>query len=297
MKNQGFLLREYQDISYYSCRALESVPHLRHGFSTRRGGAPPQTGHPLNLPNPENSVGDLIERTIASGQRLLSALQLGDASLITLRQVHSNRVHIIKDNRPQRNLSEGDALATRLENVALSVQVADCFPVLIADPVKNAVAAVHSGWRGTLLEILPRTIREMEKAFSSDPSTLLVAVGPGIRSCCFEVGQEVADLFGGSYPGCCSSIDRPGKYHLDLGQILDTQMNQAGVLPEHRHDMAACTRCNPYEFYSYRREGQAAGRMLEFPGHPLITTPGHPSIIEDFLKIFSLKSGVVHLYR
>jgi YfiH family protein len=263
MNNQGFLLREYQNISYYSCRALESVPHLRHGFSTRRGGSPPQTGHPLV---PEKAVGDLTGRNSENRRRFLNALQLGDAHLITLRQVHSNRVHIIKDICPQRNLPEGDAVATRLDNVALSVQVADCMPVLIADPVRKAVAAVHSGWRGTLLEILPQTIREMEKVFSSDPSTLIIAVGPGIRSCCFEVGQEVADRFEESYPGCCSRIDQSGKYHLDLGQILDTQMNLAGVLREHRHDMAACTRCNPYEFYSYRREGQAAGRMLAIIG-------------------------------
>ncbi len=264
MNCQDFLLREYQGISYYSCQALESVPFLRHGFSTRRVEAPSAAkGHPLNF---ENSAGDRTERTSECRCRFLDALQLGDAHLITLKQVHSNRVHIIKDIYNQGNPSEGDALATRLDNVALSVRVADCLPVLIADPVRKAVAAVHSGWRGTLLEILPRTVREMEKAFSSDPSTLLVAVGPGIRSCCFEVGQEVADLFEKPYPGCCSRTDRPGKYHLDLGQILDTQLNSAGVLREHRYDMAACTRCNPYEFYSYRREGSAAGRMLAIIG-------------------------------
>jgi hypothetical protein len=106
----------------------------------------------------------------------------------------------------------------------------------------------------------------MESEFASDPATLLVAVGPGIRACCFEVGQEVADQFEGPYPGCCSSADSPGKYHLDLGQILDIQMNWAGVKPEHRHDMAACTRCNPDEFFSYRREGQTAGRMMAIIG-------------------------------
>ncbi len=263
MNQQGFLLRESQGIPYYACRALDSVPNLRHGFSTRRGGLQPSDKNSFNLGNlPE----DRAEQMNENRRRFLNALRLEDAPLLALRQVHSDRVHIIEDISRHGNLSEGDALATRLENAALSIQVADCLPVLLVDPVRRVIAAVHSGWRGSLSGILPQTIREMERAFGSDPSTLLVAIGPGIRACCFEVGREVAELFEGSYPGCCSSTGSPGKYHLDLGQILDTQMNLAGVRPEHRHDMAACTRCNPDEFFSYRREGPAAGRMMAVIG-------------------------------
>jgi YfiH family protein len=266
MNGKEFLLRESQGIHYYSCCAFERVPHLHHGFSTRCGGAPDLNESSLNL---SNSLWDSPARVSENRRRFLTTLHLEDAHLITLRQVHSNRVHIIKNISSQWNQSEGDALATRVENVALSVQVADCLPVLIADPVANAVAAVHSGWRGTLSQILLQTIREMEKAFNCDPSTLLVAVGPGIRACCFEVGSEVADLFDGQYPGCCSpssAIDNSRKYLLDLGKALDVQMNLAGIQPEHRYDLGACTRCNPNEFFSYRAEGQAAGRMMAVIG-------------------------------
>lgn len=266
MNKESFLLRESQGIRYYTCCAFESVPHLHHGFSTRRGGAPDLNESSLNL---SNSVWDSPARVSENRRRFLSVLHLEDAPLITLRQVHSNRVHIIEDISSQWNKSDGDALATQVENIALAVQVADCLPVLIADPMKNAVAAVHSGWKGTLSHVLLQTIREMEKAFNSDPSTLLIAIGPGIRACCFEVGREVADLFDEAYPGCCSANSangHPGKFLLDLGKALDIQMNLAGIRPEHRHDLGACTRCNPNEFFSYRAEGHAAGRMMAVIG-------------------------------
>jgi len=266
MNEEGFLPRESHGIRFYACCAFESMPHIRHGFSTRSSGAPDLEPSSLNL---GDSSWDSPARVSENRRRFLSALHLEDARLITLHQVHSNRVHIIEDISGQWNQSEGDALATRVENLALSVQVADCLPVLIADPVMNAVAAVHSGWRGTLTRVLPQAIREMGRAFHSDPSTLEVAVGPGIRACCFEIGSEVADLFDKAYPGCCSTgsaVGRPGKCFLDLGKVLDIQMSLAGITPEHRHDLRACTCCNPREFFSYRAEGTAAGRMMAVIG-------------------------------
>jgi YfiH family protein len=263
MGEQGFLLRESQSIHYYTCCAFDSLPNLRHGFSTRNGGSLPFSEESFNL---GCSSRDSSERVSENRRRFLAALDFVDAPLIALRQVHSDRIHVIENASNQWNEIEGDALATRLENVALSVRVADCLPVLIADPVNNAVAAVHSGWRGALAGILLQTIKKMDETFGSDPSSILVAIGPGIRSCCFEVGQDVADLFSRQYPTCCSPADQSGKYYLDLPKILDTQLNFAGVKREHRHDMGACTRCNPREFFSYRADGQSTGRMMAIIG-------------------------------
>jgi YfiH family protein len=262
MRGEGFILREFKGIPYYSCRAFESLPGLCHGFSTRHGGVSSLDRCSLNL---GNTPWDSPERIQENRLRFLSALRLEKARLTTLRQVHSNRVHIIEDISGQWNQSEGDALATRVENVALAVQVADCLPVLVADPVHNAVAAVHSGWRGTLSGVLPRTIQEMQRAFESDPAQLLVAIGPGIRACCYEVGIEVAERFEREYPGrgiAKTANARAGKYLLDLGRALDIQLNLAGICLENRHDLGACTRCNTNEFFSHRAEGTAAGRMM-----------------------------------
>jgi polyphenol oxidase len=266
MRNDGFVLREFQGIPYYSCSAFESLPRLCHGFSTRCGGISELNKCSFNLGNFSRHS---PERIHENQQRFLSALNLDGAHLATLRQIHSNRVHIIEDISCQWNQSEGDALATRVENVALAVQIADCLPVLIADPVNGAIAAVHSGWRGTLSGVLLQTIREMQSVFFSDPAQLLVAVGPGIRACCFEVGAEVAELFKREYPGCnlAKPMDnRPGKFLMDLTAVLDIQLTKAGVRLENCYDLGACTCCNTDRFFSYRAEGAASGRMMAVIG-------------------------------
>jgi YfiH family protein len=266
MTGAGFVLRESRGVPYYSCLAFETLPRLRHGFSTRQGGAPDSKENSLNL---SESSWDSPARVDENRSRLLSSLGLASAPLITLHQVHSNRVHIIEDISAQWNRTEGDAIATRLGNVALAVKTADCLPVLIADPETKAVAAVHSGWRGTLAGILPRTIREMQRVFESDPSKLIAAVGPGIRACCYEVGEDLARLFKNQHPECCLPSSIAGhrdKCFLDLAKVLYNQMDQAGIRSENRYDLGACTRCRNQEFFSHRAEGPGAGRMLSIIG-------------------------------
>jgi polyphenol oxidase len=277
MRKGGFVLREFQGIRYYSCKALESIPCLRHGFSTREGGS----GIAERSLNLNYSSRDSDEQVRENRQRFLSALNLENARLATLRQVHSNRVYIIEDNSLEWNESEGDALATAVEGIALAVRIADCLPVLIADPASRVVAAVHSGWRGTLTRILLQTILEMQKSFGSRPSDLLVAVGPGIRRCCFEVGSEVVELFEKEYPGARMATPvtaKPGKYFLDLCEALDIQLDRAGVWPENRYDLGECTRCNTDRFFSYRAEGPASGRMMAVIG--LKGKTNRPSIVD-----------------
>jgi polyphenol oxidase len=269
MSNDDFILRELQGIPYYSCRVFESLPSLRHGFSTRhgrRGGISGFKEHSLNL---SDASWDSPERVRENQRRFLSAVQLETASIITLNQVHSNQVHIVKHGCGLWNPLEGDALITRAENVALAIKVGDCLPVLIADPAHAAVAAVHSGWRGTLSGILPHTIREMQRVFDSHPSELHIAIGPGIRSCCFEVGPEVACRFDEEFPRAhlAKPMDtHPEKYLLDLSRALEIQLDHAGVPLENCHDLGACTCCNTKDFFSYRAEGTASGRMMAVIG-------------------------------
>ncbi|MDR0841797.1 MAG: peptidoglycan editing factor PgeF [Acidobacteriota bacterium] len=232
--NAGFNLRQSRGIPYYSCAAFESLPcrpWLRHGFSTRHGVAP----------------------------------DLEDAALVTLHQVHSDKVHVAESDFITRNDIEGDALVTRTPRMALAIKTADCFPLLIADPVHKAVGAVHSGWRGTLADILTRTLETMNRCFGSDPARLMVALGPGIGACCFEVGEEVARLFMQAYPETAPAqaiAERPGKFLVNLVAVLQAQLARAGVPPENQHNLGICTCCNTREFFSYRAEGASAGRMM-----------------------------------
>jgi YfiH family protein len=258
----GFVSRKTNGLTYYACRAIEDLSIFHHGFSTRYGGAPDDSGSFLNL---GYTPWDNRSRVDANRERFVAALNLDPNRLVALRQIHSDRIHILEDDSLPKNQLEGDALITRVENIALAVQIADCFPVLIADPVKKAGAVVHSGWRGTLSCILRKTILAMERAFQSDPSQLVVAIGPGIRSCCFEVGEEVAGPFQEEYPdaGLVSPVSgSAGKYMLDLPKALEIQLKQAGVNPDMCYDLGACTRCNVSEFFSFRAEGKNSGRMM-----------------------------------
>ncbi len=239
---------------------------FRHGFSTRHGGLSGAAGSSLNL---GCTHWDSPERVRANRRRFLNALDLGRAPLATLQQIHSDRIHIIKESQEQGNQTEGDALITQIRGLAVAVQTADCLPILMADPESRIAAVVHSGWKGTLARILQKTVLKMAQVFGSNPAKLIAAVGPGIRACCFEVGEEVAKLFEQEYPGCRLAVPvngRPGKSFLDLSKALEIQLNQAGVDPANSHDLRLCTRCNVRDFFSYRAEGQNSGRMMAVIG-------------------------------
>ncbi len=267
MSERTFTLREFQGLPFYSCRAFEEVPGLCHGFSTRRGTGDGRSVDPFNLGYTE---WDHTDRVDQNRRRFLAALNLPEDTLFTLRQVHSNRVHIINKILGHWNPPEGDALLTRLEGVSIAVQAADCLPLLIADPQNNAVAAVHSGWKGTLEQIVTKAILAMKKAFRSDPGNLLVAMGPGIRSCCYEVGPEVSLLFDQKHPGAelaVAAAGRSGKFHLDLPKTLKIQLRAAGIQSQNIYDIGLCTCCHTDILFSYRAEGARSGRMLAAIGY------------------------------
>lgn len=248
---------------FYSCVALEELGFLRHGFSTRHGGVSPLPQSSLNL---SLVPWDVQSNVHENRRRFLTALHLEDAQLATLSQVHSDRLYILDENTPAENgRTEGDALATRRNGIATAVQVADCFPILMVDARRRVVAAIHAGWRGILARIVEKTAAGLCSAFGTDPADLVTAIGPGIRSCCFEVGPEVVEQFHEAYPRAQLSRPHPTrahKYLLDLMQPLQIQFQDAGLKADRVFDQSGCTSCNTDEFFSYRREGRHSGRMM-----------------------------------
>jgi YfiH family protein len=180
--------------------------------------------------------------------------------LATLRQIHSDH-WVLADGRPG-CLGQGDALISDRPGLFLGVRTADCVPILIADPVRKAVAAVHAGWRGAARAIAARTVNALQECFGSRPEDLVVAMGPAICSSCYVVGPEVAQLFPPSSPAVIRQGDA---FRLDLREICRRQLDQAGVRPDRIAVSDLCTKCLPEEFFSYRR-GDRGGRMLSFIG-------------------------------
>ena len=139
--------------------------------------------------------------------------------------------------------------------IGLAIRTADCLPILIADPKKRAVAAIHAGWRGVVSEIAPKAINAMSRQFDSKPEDLVIAIGPGIGACCFEVGPEVAVQFG-----------MAGRTKIDLIGTLCRQLGRNGVSTRQISAAGLCTYCDAQLFESYRRDREAAGRMVGMIG-------------------------------
>jgi polyphenol oxidase len=137
----------------------------------------------------------------------------------------------------------------------VAIKTADCIPILLVDERHRAVAAVHAGWRGTVARIAPAAVEAMARRFATGPRDLHAAIGPGIGKCCYEVGPEVAVQFG-----------EQGRAHISLADANRAQLLEAGVTPERTYASNLCTMCLGEEFHSFRRDGQAAGRLYSFAG-------------------------------
>ncbi|HQQ93878.1 MAG TPA: peptidoglycan editing factor PgeF [Bacteroidia bacterium] len=216
-----------------------------HGFSTRHGGLSPAPFDSLNLGGSD----DLNENILANRKIALNALGLDFDSLCTLKQLHSADVCVASKGR-----QEGDALVSRQKGQILAVSIADCYPVLLEDPVNRVVGAVHAGWRGTLGRIAANAVKAMNN-LGADVSQIRVAIGQGISQNRFEVGTDVLEKFIAA--GFSEAHIRART--LDLAACNKQVLTDSGVPEENIWTMGRCT----YEadFFSHRRDKGRTGRM------------------------------------
>jgi polyphenol oxidase len=270
-------------------QSFAAQPWLMQGFSTRCGGFSEQYGGgALNLGFTSDDPAKTVERNRSLFLRSLEATR--STRLVTLKQIHSDIIHFIEE-APEAPLN-GDGILTRTPGVLLGIQTADCLPVLIADPEKNAVGAFHAGWRGTLARIVEKGVGAMRARFGSDPRKMIAAIGPGIHQCCYAVGDEVIDLFRTrfayaddlfkevydtepvrmKYPMLFLTARAPGhsnigpQIHLDLAEANRRQLLDAGLSAGNIEVMQHCTSCNTGMFFSHRGEHGWTGRMLAVVG-------------------------------
>jgi polyphenol oxidase len=175
------------------------------------------------------------------------------ANLATVQQIHS-ALCVPAEGRSG-ILGQGDALLEDRPGSVIAIKTADCMPILLVDERHRAVAAVHAGWRGTVAHIAAAAVEAMRQRFGTRPDDLHAAIGPGIGKCCYQVGPEVAAQFG-----------EQGRAHISLSDANRTQLLALGVTPERIYASNLCTMCLAGEFHSFRRDGQAAGRLYSFAG-------------------------------
>ncbi len=189
-----------------------------------------------------------------------------DVTVVAVKQVHGTDALIV--DRPPRTgeTFDGawDALITDQPGVLVTVRTADCVPVLLHDPQRGVVAAVHAGWRGAVAGIVPKTLEAMKRRFGSKPSSVRVGIGPAAGPCCYEVDEPVLARLRAGFRGWRSAVLERGrdKAMLNLQELVRQQARSVGVEEERIHSVNVCTICHPELFFSYRREGVVNGTMV-----------------------------------
>ncbi|MDU3335438.1 peptidoglycan editing factor PgeF [Paraclostridium bifermentans] len=189
-------------------------------------------------------------------------LNMNFENLTNNKQTHSDIVNIIKKENIG-EIKEGDALVTNLKKTPLLVFVADCVPVAIVDPKKEAVALCHAGWRGTYSKITQKSIENMEKLYGTNPEDLVCVLGPSIGPCCYEVSKDLIEKFNTIITNRDEKfyIIKESKYYLDLWKVNELILTSCGVKKENIVNLNICTSCNSDKFHSYRKHNQTTKRL------------------------------------
>jgi YfiH family protein len=273
---------------------LSQLPWLLHGFSTRLGGVSrAYGGKALNLGFTPHDSRAAVERNRELFLKELGASIGREAwPLVSLRQIHSDLIHRVDGAEATREPIAGDGLITDTPGIIIAVQAADCLPIILVDRKRHAVGVFHAGWRGTVQRMAEKGVGEMRKHFQSDPRNLLAAIGPGVQSCCYEVGEEVrtkfeaqfayaSDLFREvkesdpvreKYPLLFLTARAPGhselpaKLFLDLVGANRRQLLDAGLPARNIDAKSPCTACHTERLFSYRAEKGVTGRMMAAAG-------------------------------
>ena len=190
----------------------------------------------------------------------------GRGWLLSVKQMHGTDALVVDRPLTESDHFPGgwDALVTDQPGVTVAVRTADCVPVLVHDPRRRVVAAIHAGWRGAVAGIVSKTFMLMVTRFRSTRSDLRVSIGPSVGSCCYEVDDPVLDQLRMGMPDWETVVrDYQGhKARLDLKALIRRQVEGEGVSAPSVSSVNLCTVCHDQLFYSYRREGRVNGTMV-----------------------------------
>lgn len=264
--NDRIIVNKKADLHYIEFKNLKKFDNiLAHCFTTRLGGVSTGECSTLNLSFNRN---DSRSNVVRNYHILADALGVDFDKMVLSNQIHDNKIRYIGADDAGKGLSKEsdivgyDGLTTNVPGIPLVTFYADCVPVLILDPVKKAITAVHSGWKSTLENISSEALKLMKEIYNSNMEELQIAIGPSICKSCFEVGEEVYKLFVNKYAWCNTYIEKQNeKYCIDLQQIIRKVLMDGGVPEENILLSDVCTKCNKDVFFSYRGDQRKTGSL------------------------------------
>jgi YfiH family protein len=237
-------------------------------FTTRVGGV---SAWPYDTLNLGLHVGDAPEAVLQNRRSVWAAVGRVETAPVIAEQVHGAAVAQIGAADAGRgwaaletSIPATDALVTAAPGVPLAILVADCAPVALVSP-EGVIGIAHAGWRGLAGGVLEATLRQMAELGGGPPGAYQAVIGPCIRGCCYEVGEEVWRFFPDE---CLAPGGSPAARRLDLMAAVVHRLREAGVPDEQIHPLGLCTACHPELFFSHRRATQeghpSTGRMALF---------------------------------
>ena len=255
-----------ENTSLFRFSIFEQFHEVKHFITGREGGCSHAPYNGLNL---GFGTDDKPENVLENRYMLAESIGTPLDWFVFPRQTHSDNIEIVSSQHRglgtitrDNALDNTDALITAEKNVLITIQVADCVPVLLLDTENSIVAAIHAGWRGTVQEITAKTVQIMQSHFGSKPENIFAGIGPSIGSCCYEVGKEVQSAFLKVNPQNANLFSqKKGGIYLDLWLANKNQLIKLGVLEENIEIAQLCTLCNHEKFFSSRQGKGDTGRF------------------------------------
>lgn len=264
--SDNFYFQQSKGITLIKAKNLALHKEITHAFSTRLGGVSTGECSTLNLSWKRR---DSEENVKENHRRLAKAMGIDVNNFCFIELVHGDKVYTATqadrhEGKWWENWVSGyDAIITNQPQVALMARTADCATILLYDPVKKAIGAVHSGWRGTVLQVAKKAVQAMADTYGCNPADIIAAMGPCICPDCFLVHEDVANEFLNNFgANTYEKLMPDGRYSIDMQRCIYDSLLKAGLKKENISRMDSCTAENDDLFFSHRREKGATGIML-----------------------------------
>lgn len=249
---------KHEELVYYIDEKIENIGGVSHIFTTRFGGFSSGPLFSMNM-SPSRENPDTVKKNY---KLVCDCENIPSERCVLSHQTHTSNIKIVTEEDAGKGLyresdiQDIDGLITNVKNLPIVIFYADCVPILLYDPAKNVIAAVHAGWRGTVSDIAGKAVEIMKNSFGSDPSNIVASIGPSIGPCCFETGEDAKKEF-----------VKSGLEKYIIGNNIDLQGSNKeklilrGVKAENITISGFCTKCKCNEFFSHRGCGSDTGRM------------------------------------